>query len=182
LANAASSSPSPLPSGGNQFTLSPYDPPANFSVLEQNSSYVSQAIPAGNYLLSFFVQNPNPGTTEADYRVFSYSDGNITNSGPNFHNAVLVTGQAYEQITFNFTTNNAGSFEVDFVNDMSTFNGTGNSAPSTDLVTFADVTLVAAPGPIPGAGLLSYLAIGALGIISVGWKRLNKGGAKLAIA
>jgi len=32
-----------------------------------------------------------------------------------------------------------------------------------------------APGPIPGAGLLSYLALGLLGLSSVGWKRFRQG-------
>jgi hypothetical protein len=40
----------------------------------------------------------------------------------------------------------------------------------------------AAPGPIPGAGLLSYPTLGVLGLISAGWKRLNKRRYKLAIA
>ena len=31
-----------------------------------------------------------------------------------------------------------------------------------------------APGPIPGAGLLSYLAIGAVGAGTAAWKRLRK--------
>ena len=30
-----------------------------------------------------------------------------------------------------------------------------------------------APGPIPGAGLLSYIALGILGLGSMGWKRLR---------
>jgi hypothetical protein len=40
---------------------------------------------------------------------------------------------------------------------------------------FADVSVaaVAAPGPIPGTGLLSYLALGFLGLGSLGWKRLQ---------
>jgi uncharacterized membrane protein len=39
-----------------------------------------------------------------------------------------------------------------------------------------------APGPIPGTGLLSYIAFGILGFGSIGWKRLNKRRDKLAIA
>jgi hypothetical protein len=35
------------------------------------------------------------------------------------------------------------------------------------------IALQAAPGPIPGAGLLSYIALGLLGVGSIGWKRLR---------
>jgi hypothetical protein len=34
-------------------------------------------------------------------------------------------------------------------------------------------SIQAAPGPIPGAGLLSYLPLGILGVGSMGWKRLR---------
>jgi probable HAF family extracellular repeat protein len=33
--------------------------------------------------------------------------------------------------------------------------------------------LGAAPGPVPGSGLLSFFAIGLLGLGSYGWKRLR---------
>jgi hypothetical protein len=32
----------------------------------------------------------------------------------------------------------------------------------------------ASPGPIPGAGLLSYIALGAIGLGCAGWKKLRK--------
>ena len=37
----------------------------------------------------------------------------------------------------------------------------------------AELSVNAAPGPIPGAGLLSYLALGTFGLGSAGWKRLR---------
>jgi hypothetical protein len=33
----------------------------------------------------------------------------------------------------------------------------------------------ASPGPIPGAGFLSYVALGLLGVGSAGWKRWRRG-------
>ncbi len=41
---------------------------------------------------------------------------------------------------------------------------------SADAVAF-EFNLVAAPGPIPGAGLLSYIALGVLGLGSAAWRR-----------
>jgi hypothetical protein len=38
-----------------------------------------------------------------------------------------------------------------------------------------DSFVTPAPGPIPGAGALSYVALGLLGLGSMGWKRLRKG-------
>jgi hypothetical protein len=47
-------------------------------------------------------------------------------------------------------------------------------AASTDsILGRGDISVSAAPGPIPGAGLLSYVAIGLLGLGSIGWKRLR---------
>jgi hypothetical protein len=37
------------------------------------------------------------------------------------------------------------------------------------------IATLPAPGPIPGAGLLSYLALAILGLGSIRWKRLRKG-------
>jgi hypothetical protein len=71
-----------------------------------------------------------------------------------------------------------------FVNSISsshTFEGSGDSfiggvgvggSDSGDPGTW---TLAAAPGPIPGAGLLSCLALGLFGLGSTGWKRLRAG-------
>jgi hypothetical protein len=41
-------------------------------------------------------------------------------------------------------------------------------------VTISRVSLVAAPGPIPGAGLFSYVALGLIGLGSMGWKRFRQ--------
>ena len=40
-------------------------------------------------------------------------------------------------------------------------------------VDLSNVTITSAPGSIPGTGLLSYLALGLLGLGSYGWKRLR---------
>jgi hypothetical protein len=50
--------------------------------------------------------------------------------------------------------------------------GSGNTAaglPESGVTEIASA--VAAPGPIPGAGLLSYVALGLLGLGSAGWNR-----------
>jgi hypothetical protein len=48
----------------------------------------------------------------------------------------------------------------------------GNQCIGLDDVSIELVRL-AVPGPIPGAGLLSYIALGLLGLGSYGWKRLR---------
>jgi hypothetical protein len=50
--------------------------------------------------------------------------------------------------------------------------------PSDQIGNLLDNVVVnAAPGPIPGAGLLSYIALGLFGFGSMGWKRLRQQGA-----
>jgi hypothetical protein len=39
--------------------------------------------------------------------------------------------------------------------------------------TFTAVDITAAPGPPPGSGLLSYIALAMLGLGSAAWKRLR---------
>jgi hypothetical protein len=71
-----------------------------------------------------------------------------------------------------------------FVNSISTshtFEGSGDSfiggvgVDGSNLGDPGTWTLQAAPGPIPGAGLLSYLALGLLSLGSVEWKRFRQG-------
>jgi hypothetical protein len=52
-----------------------------------------------------------------------------------------------------------------------TFNQT---SPLVGSASFSYSTVNAAPGPIPGAGLLSYIALGLMGLGSMGWKKLRQ--------
>jgi hypothetical protein len=56
-------------------------------------------------------------------------------------------------------------FDPTATNSVQNLGGIGEGG-----VTF---TLAAAPNPIPGAGLLSYLALGLLGLGSLGWKKVR---------
>jgi hypothetical protein len=70
------------------------------------------------------------------------------------------------------------SFQVGLYDNQS---GSGGSGAVQSFSNFS-VTGLAAPGPIPGAGPLSYLALGILGVGSAAWKRLRRRQPKLAIA
>jgi hypothetical protein len=69
------------------------------------------------------------------------------------------------------------AFDPSIVNSLETlqlstgaYEGPGGNP--NDRINIADVSVTPAPGPIPGAGLLSYVAVGLLGLGSIGWKRL----------
>jgi len=70
-----------------------------------------------------------------------------------------------------------GTVGVDPANTILQFafqNDPGYFGLSDVSVTFeGSASLAAAPGPIPGTGLLSYIALGLLGLGSYGWKRVR---------
>jgi hypothetical protein len=72
-------------------------------------------------------------------------------------------------LTFNAPSGAADLLKLQFT-DTPTVNGTQSTTLGAVNLTTADP----APGPIPGAGFLSYIALGLLGLGSFGWKRLGK--------
>jgi hypothetical protein len=83
---------------------------------------------------------------------FDVAAGTITNA--------LWSGTS-GRFTLSFgTPSGIGQLSISFVNGGGAVGGP---------FTYHDVN--AAPGPIPGAGLLSYVALGFLGLGSEGWKR-----------
>ena len=86
---------------------------------------------------------------------------------------VLVNNSSMLQLT---DANNLTSF----TQESFAFVGTGNDTLTFKAVNdpaywFVDaVSVEAAPGPVPGAGLLSYLTLGLVGLCSASWNRWRK--------
>jgi hypothetical protein len=95
--------------------------------------------------------------------------------------------QAYDAITQAVSTTVGATYTVSFeLNDnsgLTTFSQLSTNGDTTDtggngadLIVYGGAgvpTIAAAPGPIPGAGLLSYIAIGLLCLGTAGWRRLR---------
>jgi hypothetical protein len=70
------------------------------------------------------------------------------------------------------TTNGGAHYDLYFGSDV---RGCGPTVTSDTCRTGPyGATVDPVPGPIPGAGLLSYIALGLLGLGSIGWKRLQQ--------
>jgi hypothetical protein len=110
---------------------------------------------AGQYDLSFFLANGPQGN--AGTVMFSASiNGNalLTLNDP------APSGFSPQILAF---TGNAGTNTLTF-----------SFRDDPDFLGLTQIEVSAAPGPIPGAGLLSYLALGLLGVGSAGWKKLAR--------
>jgi hypothetical protein len=97
---------------------------------------------------------------------FIYVNGTLIGQNPGVHGVTNVSFDA---------PGNAGSnsIEVFYADRHQVGAFLSLSLDSSGIV----ITTDPAPGPIPGAGLLSYLALGLMGLGSLGWKRLRAGAA-----
>jgi hypothetical protein len=114
-----------------------------------------------------------------------------TRLGLNSTNNAIFFGKSGSLDYFDFTLSPTDAAAFQFQAGYGPVNGTGvfalnqfaNVATSLGLLTFSgssDVSFssVPAPNPIPGTGLLSFLALGLLGLCSAGWKRFRQGPAE----
>lgn len=133
----------------------------NYSArLRSPSGSVSQSLAtlsAGSYTLSFWIDNTNNGSNQSS--TWSVSIGT---AGTVFTGSIAKSsGWVLETTIINLATSvSTPTFAI---------NDTGNYSFHVD-----DVTLSRVPGPVPGAGLLSYFALGLAGFGLQGRKLLAK--------
>jgi hypothetical protein len=82
------------------------------------------------------------------------------NASSNCCDAIVTEGRPNHPVMDEFVGTNEGSDTTGGFNSDSQGNW---------------VEVSATPGPIPGSGFLSYIALGLLGLGSLGWKRLRAG-------
>jgi hypothetical protein len=138
----------------NQFTLpalaSGQVYQGSFSLYSQTTSVVGANPLTG----SLTVEVLNPNTNVADIiQNFTFNGG-------------TQTWQTFSAVLPDFQSGGPAVFEFLFPAGTPLMDG-------HLFVADVSVQAVAAPGPIPGAGLLSYIALGLIGLGSYGWKRLR---------
>jgi hypothetical protein len=161
-----------VPSGAPQFPIPPgYSLGANNT---QGTGYFAQANGFPLYVWFSVAGDANTGAPVYVNSFYIADATNITVTGYSDYGHTPIATLLIPNVSFTpelVTLNWAGVEELDF---------TGGSGFYVNDIQVNEVS--AAPGPIPGAGLLSYIALGLLGVGSVGWKRLNKRCAELATA
>jgi hypothetical protein len=98
--------------------------------------------------------------------------------GSHWDPAGYVVNGAQTQLSTDSFTQGLGS-SGSFVLTLNTGDTYGFYVSSLDSVLGrGEIQVSAAPSPIPGAGFLSYITLGLLGLGSLGWKRLRQGPAE----
>jgi len=119
------------------------------------------------------IQSFTPPSGGTDYLFFTLSNASgafvFTPTLIGATNLTLISGSGHAGLfSYSFTPPAVGNVTLDFK-----FTGTSDDDDKRSLVVLSSVSISAAPGPVPGAGLLSFIGLSLIGLGSAARKRLK---------